>query len=89
MPEWLQTGWALWELMGASLDYFMGLPTPDLMGMRQVEAKYAHAVAMDRALLQQLKNSSDQPLLHHAVACEFGDPSFGPCESTLICGMLE
>ena len=65
----------------------MGLPTPDLMGMRQVEAKYAHAVAMDRALLQQLKGSSGQPLLQHAVACEFWTlhsdraslPSFAAC----------
>ena len=89
MSAWLQTGWAVWELVGTGRDYFMGLPTPDLMGMRQVEAKYAHAVAMDHALLQQLKNSSGQPLLHHAVACEFWTlhsdraslPSFAACLS--------
>ena len=57
--------------MGTGRDYFMGLPTPDLMGMRQVEAKYAHAFAMGRALLQQLKGSSGQPLLQRAIACEF------------------
>ena len=33
MPAWLQTGWALWERMGTGRDYFMGLPTPDLMGI--------------------------------------------------------
>ena len=69
-PSWLHTGWALWEKVGSGRDYFMGLPTPDLEGTRQVEAKCSHAVALDRALLSHMKLASGSEWLQHSVACE-------------------
>ena len=49
--EWLKTGFALWESCTSERDYLLGLPTPDLQGMREIEAKYADGAAMSRALL--------------------------------------
>ena len=97
LPAWLQTGWSLWEQFGSGRDYFMGLPTPDLMVMRQIEAKYAHWVAMDRALPMQLKSSSGDTLLQHSVACEFWTlhsdraslPSLAACLSEVPPGWIE
>ena len=34
--SWLAVGWALWEELGTDRDYFMGLPTEDLAGMRKI-----------------------------------------------------
>ena len=48
--RWLKVGWVLCQDTPQQRDYFLGLPMPDLSGMRPIEAKYADDVAMTRAL---------------------------------------
>ena len=49
--SWLQVGWKLWDDLPKNRDFFLGVPTADLSGMRLVEAKYSDGVAITRALL--------------------------------------
>ena len=44
-------------------DYLLGIPTNDLQGMREIEAKYADGCAMSRALLARLVNPDGSKLL--------------------------
>ena len=57
--------------MSKERDYFLGLPSSDLQSMRLVEATYAHATAMSRALLSKLPSTDGGRLLDHPAACEF------------------
>ena len=50
-PSWLEVGFKLCEAHVSDRDYLLGIPTRDLEGMREIEAKYADGAAMSRALL--------------------------------------
>ena len=52
---WLQEGYALWLSHGFDRDFFLALPNADKSGLIKVEAKYADAAAMSRALLCSLR----------------------------------
>ena len=62
-PGWLKAGWQLWAATDQRRDYFLGLPSAQLDGMRLAEAKYTDAVAMSRALLRHVRDSTGCPLL--------------------------
>lgn len=67
-PSWLSVGFALWSEFLTERSYVLCLPTADLSATISLEASYADASAMSRALLsrlnsQQLRLCASQPLL--------------------------
>ena len=69
--SWLAVGWDLWERVGIERDFFMGLPTPSLDGMLNIEAQYADERAMSRALMSQALAPDGSPLLFVPGAYDF------------------
>ena len=54
-PEWVATGWEIWEQLAPwKRDFLLAMPTPDMQAARNLEVKYADAAAMTRALHSEL-----------------------------------
>ena len=63
VKDWLEQGWMLWGMFNAPRDYFLGLPTASLDGMRYVEARYSDGSAMSRSLLNRFTGIDRKELL--------------------------
>ena len=62
--SWLQIGFQLWKETDPNRDFFLGIPTADLQGMRTIEAKYTDGLAIGRAVLLSIAvEGSREPLL--------------------------
>ena len=59
---WLRVGWELWGETDPNRDFFLGLPTPDLAGMRNIEARYPDAQAMSKALMCRCTQPDGSPI---------------------------
>ena len=62
-PDWMCTGWRLWQAFDTPRDLFLGAPTPELDSMQAIEPSYADARGMNRALLSRMVDGSGAQLL--------------------------
>ena len=71
-PDWMCTGWRLWQAFDTPRDLFLGAPTPELDSMQAIEPSYADARGMNRALLSRMVDGSGAKLLTVDRSWDFG-----------------